>query len=211
MFRVVESEIKRGLTFAPPEAQCPLGGENLHAAACARAAAVRFLSEVIAFVRIFDSVRRQGGHPRRLVRPSWEELVNRTRRDLHPIARSAAGVVLAVAIALSAGLAAASDTDRSEGISSEIGVNAASAALTLVYGPVKLTYSALGIVFGGIAYGLSGGDSDVLHAVITPAIHGDYAVLPKHVRREKHLEFFGRDPAYRKDEIVESVIVEEVY
>lgn len=117
-------------------------------------------------------------------------------------------------IALSVGLTTASDAygspdDRDE--RSEIGVNAASAALTLLYGPVKLTYSALGIVFGGIAYGLSGGDSDVLHAVVTPAIHGDYIVFPKHVRRERDIEFFGRDPAYRPEETVDSAIFEEIY
>jgi hypothetical protein len=133
------------------------------------------------------------------------------RRDLHLIARSAAVVVMAVALAMSAGLATASDTDADQDRASKIGVNAASAALTLVYGPVKLTYSALGVVIGGIAYGLSGGDSDVLHAIVTPAIHGDYAVFPKHVRRERRIEFFGRDPEYRRDEVVDSAIVEEVY
>ncbi len=139
----------------------------------------------------------------------------RVRRKLQSVAQRAAGGVLVGLIAVSVGLTTVSDAygspDASDERSREIGVNAASAALTLLYGPVKLTYSALGIVFGGIAYGLSGGDSDVLHAVVTPAIHGDYIVFPKHVRREQDIEFFGRDPAYRPEEIVDSAIFEEIY
>lgn len=139
----------------------------------------------------------------------------RVLRKLQSVARRASSGVLVGLIAVSVGLTTVSDAycspDDREDSSREIGVNVASAALTLLYGPVKLTYSALGIVFGGIAYGLSGGDFDVLHAVVTPAIHGDYIVSPSHVRREKDVEFFGRDPAYRPEEIVDSAVWEEVY
>jgi hypothetical protein len=131
------------------------------------------------------------------------------------MSKSAAAGLLAVAMVMSAGLANAGDAygDRDTGQTKgqRIGIGAASAGLTLLYAPVKMTYSALGIVFGGIAYGLSGGDDDVLRAVVTPAIHGDYVVFPEHVRREEGIEFFGRDPAYREDQIVDSAVVEEVY
>ena len=45
---------------------------------------------------------------------------------------------------------------------SEAGLGAAAAISSLLYGPIKITYSTLGLVFGGFAWGLSGGDSEVL-------------------------------------------------
>ncbi len=131
------------------------------------------------------------------------------------MAKCAAAGMLAVAVAMSAGLASAADAydgqESTKSKASRFGINAAATGLTILYAPVKLTYSALGLVFGGIAYGLSGGDGEVLRAVVTPAIEGDYLVLPEHVRREESIEFVGRDPAYREDRVVDSAIVEEVY
>jgi len=98
--------------------------------------------------------------------------------------------VLAVAIAPGAALA-------DSGATSEGGMGALSAVSSLVYGPVKLVYALSGLIFGGIAWGLSGGDADVMHAVVTPSVRGDYVVTPSHLRAERKLEFFGSDPAYR--------------
>ena len=78
-----------------------------------------------------------------------------------------------------------------EQMASEAGLGAASALSTLVYGPVKLLYAASGLIFGGIAWGLSGGDSDVMMAVVTPAVRGDYVITPQHLRMEDRVEFFG--------------------
>ncbi len=97
-----------------------------------------------------------------------------------------------LAFYLAPGVAAAEDS-----ISNEAGIGALSAVSSLIYGPVKIVYAATGLVVGGIAWGLSGGDSDVLTAVVTPAVRGDYVVTPAHVRMERSLEFFGQDPAYR--------------
>ncbi len=96
---------------------------------------------------------------------------------------------------------------RADGAASEAGVGAASAFTSLIYGPVKIVYSVLGVVFGGFAWGLSGGDSDVMQAVVTPAVRGDYVVTPQHIRGERSLEFIGRSPDYRED----TVVLEEVY
>lgn len=99
-----------------------------------------------------------------------------------------------VALTLAPGVAAASD----DGMASEAGIGALSALSTLVYGPAKILYATCGLLFGGIAWGLSGGDSDVLTAVVSPAVRGDYVVTPAHLRMERNLEFFGQDPAYRQ-------------
>jgi len=108
--------------------------------------------------------------------------------------RRVAATACALAIALAPGMASAVED---EGIANEAGVGAAAAIGTLVYGPAKIIYATLGLVFGGAAWGLSGGDNEVLNAVITPSVRGDYVLTPEHVRMERNLEFFGRDPEYR--------------
>ena len=87
------------------------------------------------------------------------------------------------------------------------GLGTAAVLSSLVYGPAKMVYSIVGVVFGGIAWGLSGGDTEVMTAVISPAVYGDYVVTPSHIRGEEHLEFIGRRPEYRED----TVVLEEVY
>jgi hypothetical protein len=103
------------------------------------------------------------------------------------------GLVCILALALQAPAAQAAD-----GAGAEAGNGAGAALCSLIYGPVKIVYSALGLVFGGMAWGLSGGNKDVMNAVITPAVRGDYVVTPSHLRGERELEFFGRDPEYRR-------------
>lgn len=70
-----------------------------------------------------------------------------------------------------------------------------SALASVVYAPAKVAYAAVGVVFGGIAWGLAGGDEGVMHAVIDPAIHGDYLVTPAHLRGERSIAFVGSSPA----------------
>ena len=96
-------------------------------------------------------------------------------------------VVLAVVLAPSSALA------KEQGLSSEAGVGAASALTSLIYGPVKIVYATRGVVIGGIAWGLAGGDGEEMSAVVTPAGRGDYVVTPAHLkgRKEGRLE----DPA----------------
>jgi len=109
---------------------------------------------------------------------------------------------------------------RAEDGASEAGMGTASAIASLVYGPAKIGYSLLGVVFGGIAWGLSGGDTEVLNAVVSPAIRGDYVITPDHIRGDQTVEFVGRRQDYREDTVVfeerqdyreDTVILEEVY
>jgi hypothetical protein len=89
------------------------------------------------------------------------------------------------------------------------GEGAAAALGTLVYGPAKLVYATLGGVLGGLAWGLSGGDSDVKDAVIMPAVRGDYVITPANVRGDEKLEFVGRRPGYGTDALVSSEVIDE--
>ena len=106
----------------------------------------------------------------------------------------ARGALLAcvVLLALAPRVARADDS-----MESEAGWGALSAVATLFYSPVKVVYALSGLIFGGAAWGLSGGDSDVLRAVVTPAVRGDYVLTPSLLRGERPIEFFGRDPEYR--------------
>ena len=80
----------------------------------------------------------------------------------------------------------------------DAGIGAVAAVGSLIYGPLKVVYATLGLVFGGMAWGLSGGDSDVMDAVVTPAVRGDYVVTPAILRGEQPLEFIGRRPGYEQ-------------
>ena len=106
------------------------------------------------------------------------------------------GAILTGVLAL--GFTASPALAEEDQLASEAGMGALSAVSTLIYAPVKLLYAGCGLVFGGIAWGLSGGDSDVMMAVVTPAVRGDYVITPAHLRMEQKVEFFGQDPAYRE-------------
>jgi hypothetical protein len=106
------------------------------------------------------------------------------------------GLVLAglMASGVAAGPAAADD------LANDAGMGALAGFSTLLYAPVKLVYATAGILFGGIAWGLSGGDNDVMMAVMVPAVRGDYVITPAQIRMEEPIEFFGRDPEYRESD-----------
>jgi hypothetical protein len=103
----------------------------------------------------------------------------------------ALALVLLMAVAFAPGVSRADDSSATEA-----GLGVGSVLCSLVYGPVKVVYATLGLVFGGLAWGLSGGDQDVLDAVMTPAVRGDYVVTPSHLRGDSSLEFLGRRPGY---------------
>jgi len=65
---------------------------------------------------------------------------------------------------------------------------------SLVYGPVKVAWAISGLIVGGLAYPLSGGDADIMMEVINTSVRGDYVVTPSHLRGDQPLEFFGRAP-----------------
>jgi hypothetical protein len=54
---------------------------------------------------------------------------------------------------------------------------------------------------------LSGGDTEVMTAVISPAVRGDYVITPSHLRGEIPVEFIGRRSDYQED----MAILEDVY
>ena len=101
--------------------------------------------------------------------------------------------VLALAVSASPATAASKE------LAQEGGTGALAALATLIYGPVKIVYATGGLVFGGLAYAFSGGNKDVLNAVLTPTVRGDYVVTPSALVGEEDLHFLGQDPRYRND------------
>jgi hypothetical protein len=114
---------------------------------------------------------------------------------MNAVRRSAllSALILALAAAPTAAWA-----DMGSDLPNEGGIGAVAALSTLIYGPVKLTYAVLGLLVGGAAWGLSGGDQQVLSSVVNPALRGDYVVTPEHIKMERSLEFYGHDPQYRE-------------
>ena len=127
---------------------------------------------------------------------------------MHALRRSALVAALAFSIA-----AAPTAALAEENMGMEAGFGAASALSSLIYGPVKIVYATLGLIIGGTAWGLSGGDHAVLTAVITPAVRGDYVVTPAHLRMERGLEFYGESPQYRSVQhaAIDDGFIEEDY
>jgi hypothetical protein len=115
-------------------------------------------------------------------------------------------LVGALVISIQAGPAFAADDTASAA-----GLGVAAAFCSLIYGPAKIVYATLGTVFGGMAWALSGGDSDVMEAVVTPAVRGDYVVTPAVLRGEQSLEFIGRRPGYEENAVVVEEEFEERY
>lgn len=84
-----------------------------------------------------------------------------------------------------------------ESAGEEAGWGVAAGLCSLIYAPVKVVYALGGGIVGGFAWIFSAGDNDVVSAVVTPAVRGDYVVTPAHLRGEEPLEFIGRDPELR--------------
>ena len=105
--------------------------------------------------------------------------------------RRLALLALVCFVAASPGLASA---QSSEPTYESGGLGVASALLSLIYGPLKVSTAILGLVVGGFSYPLSGGDTDVTMRIINTSVRGDYVVTPSHLRGERPLEFWGRAP-----------------
>jgi hypothetical protein len=79
--------------------------------------------------------------------------------------------------------------------STAAGLGAASALCSLVYGPTKIVYAALGSVISGFAWVLSGGDNDVAAPILTASLRGDYVITPSILSGDDELNFVGQDPS----------------
>lgn len=69
------------------------------------------------------------------------------------------------------------------------------AVLTNVaYMPAKMVYATVGAVTGGVAWCVTGGDTDTANKVWVPSLEGTYVVTPSMLRGEDALRFVGGPP-----------------
>lgn len=71
------------------------------------------------------------------------------------------------------------------------GVQAASWFVTVPYGAVKTAFAIGGGIVGGLAWAVTGGDTETAKAVWIPSMTGDYVVQAQHLTGEKTLRFVG--------------------
>lgn len=117
-----------------------------------------------------------------------------SRTQLGAVSRSvAAALVLAIATTASPVRA---DDKAAEPIDGDTGIGIAAGLASLVYTPAKILYAIGGGVAAGMAYVASAGNQDVTEPILTPSVRGDYIVTPAHLRGQKSLEFFGREPEH---------------
>ena len=75
---------------------------------------------------------------------------------------------------------------------SDLGVQIASGALSVLYTPVKVVYAGLGGFMGSLAYILTAGNTEVAQSVWDASLEGDYWVTPEHLQGEKAIRFQGQ-------------------
>src|SRR5262245_12452107 len=77
------------------------------------------------------------------------------------------------------------------GFAEDAGWGSLTVLANVVYMPVKVVYSALGGVTGGLAYALTGGDMDTAKNVWVTAMGGTYVLTPNMLRGEDAVAFSG--------------------
>lgn len=99
------------------------------------------------------------------------------------------GVLLGLVIALTGTPAVAAE--RSQSASENGGVQAASWFVTVPYGATKTAFAIGGGIVGGLAWAVTGGDTETAKAIWIASMTGDYVVQPRHLTGEKTLRFIG--------------------
>lgn len=107
-------------------------------------------------------------------------------------------LVVALALSLVATGTARADSSDAEGVGYGVGA----ALCSVLYGPAKIVYAALGTVVGAGAWAVTGGDTTVSTPIFESALYGDYVVTPEILKGERPLEFVGRSPESRTQDPV---------
>ena len=100
-------------------------------------------------------------------------------------------IVVAVLLGLVASARPAAAVTQGE----EAGRAIASAALNVVYLPVKAVMAVLGLAAGSVVGLATGGDVRAAYAIWVPTASGTWFFTPEHVEGSQPVEFFGSDYA----------------
>ena len=85
----------------------------------------------------------------------------------------------------------ATTTSSSSDTWSTVGWGVLTGLANVLYVPAKLAYAGLGGVTGGLALGLTGGDTKTAEAIWDPSLFGDYFLTPSMIQGEKPFSFAG--------------------
>lgn len=96
--------------------------------------------------------------------------------------------------ALALVLAIATSATPAQAAPNDAAIGAGSGVCSLIYAPAKLAFAGLGSVVSGLAYLMTGFDSDVARPIFYAAVRGDYVITPAHLEGRRVVEFVGRDP-----------------
>jgi hypothetical protein len=100
---------------------------------------------------------------------------------------------LALVLAILAAPPAALAQERSSAES--LGLGLAAFGASILWGTGKVIYAGAGLLTGGLAWCLTGGDKETALDIIQPAVRGDYLIFPEHITGERTPHFVGRrDP-----------------
>ena len=95
--------------------------------------------------------------------------------------------VLLIALQGNTAVALAEDSDRPSGA----GLQAASWLATVPYGAAKVVYAISGGLVGGLAWVMTGGNTDIAKAIWSPTMTGHYIVQPQNLTGDRPLHFVG--------------------
>jgi len=95
--------------------------------------------------------------------------------------------VLLIALQGNTTVALAEDSDRPSGA----GLQAASWLATVPYGAAKVVYAVSGGLVGGLAWVMTGGNTDIAKAIWSPTMTGHYIVQPQNLTGDRPLHFVG--------------------
>lgn len=73
----------------------------------------------------------------------------------------------------------------------DAGLQAACWFVTMPYGAAKMAYAIGGGIVGGLAWVMTGGDTELAKSVWIPSMTGDYIVQPQHLIGERAIYFVG--------------------
>ena len=103
-------------------------------------------------------------------------------------------MVVVVALCVLVQMAHAAGNEKETHYWSDAGYGTLAVFANFLYMPVKVVYSTLGVITGGLAYVLTVGDSATAERVWSPSVGGSYVVTPAMLRGDEPMLFNG--PSY---------------
>jgi hypothetical protein len=76
----------------------------------------------------------------------------------------------------------------------DAGWGVATVVTNVFYMPAKVVYATIGAVTGGVAWCVTGGDTETANKVWVPSLEGTYVVTPAMLRGEEGIQFVGGPP-----------------